>query len=293
MILYAAYNTRTIYLIPAIILVCAMLFPMLWHREYSIFLRTVIGLAIGIIIIAWPQMFLNKNYFGTISPAVQTAIGSQDNLFIAQLEWGIRYPRYETFIGDQTVFSQPSVYFESKAGEVAYTGEHIASILDYIKWFFCHFLQACGIYWEHFISGITLFYTQLYLTNIKVNTIAFLLNCGIYMVALIGLIEKGLAFKMGEWKRLVPCFLMLIPVILILPGAVETRFFLPLYLLIYVFVAMKMNYREAWHYCKVHKISMCLILTSLFFTWCMAANNLLSDITIGTLTISGQYIAGG
>lgn len=291
--LYAAYNIRTVYLIPAVILILFVAAAVLFRKKYQTIPVLVCGCVIGVALLSIPQIIINRNCFGISSPMVQTALGGKSNLFVAQLEWGIIHPRYETFIGDPAVYPIPSVSFEYRAGVAALNGGSISSIGEFIIWVFRNFLLAMGLYWEHFISAVTVFYIEIYLTDIRVNIFAFLLNCGIWMLAFIGLTAKALSIKLREAGKLIPTVFLLFPALLTLPGSIETRFFIPAYLLVYGFLAMKMEYKKTWGFVRSHPVIVGALLFFIMLTWCMAANDILSSVSIGKLTLTGQYIPGG
>lgn len=144
----------------------------------------------GAFISSVPQIIINLNHYGTFLPIIFTEQSDSSNLFIAQLVWGIKYPRYEIFIGDLSV-SPVGVFFMDRVGDTLAKTQSIQSVKDYIVWIFAHLIDAVGVYTEHLISGITIFWREVYITDLKVDSAAFLINCLIYLLALLGLISGG------------------------------------------------------------------------------------------------------
>lgn len=193
--LYIAYNIRTVYLIPEVILVIILVFLMVKSGKYQNIGFVFTGILCGCCIAAWPQMIINQQWYGVFSPMVFTGYGSKDNLFVAQLSWGIQYPRYETYVGDGQIYPYAGMFFSSPAGVLASAEAEINTISDFIIWVFTHFLQACGLYFEHCISGITIFYTEVYIEDINVNVLAYVLNCGLFLITFTGIVASGSILK--------------------------------------------------------------------------------------------------
>ena len=285
--LYIAYNIRTVYLIPEVILVIILVFLMVKSGKYQNIGFVFTGILCGCCIAAWPQMIINQQWYGVFSPMVFTGYGSKDNLFVAQLSWGIQYPRYETYVGDGQIYPYAGMFFSSPAGVLASAEAEINTISDFIIWVFTHFLQACGLYFEHCISGITIFYTEVYIEDINVNVLAYVLNCGLFLITFTGIVASGSILKkmIVHW----PVFILIIPAILTMPGALEIRFFLPIYVLIYCYFGMKMDFRKSIQFVKKNPwwILVCFLI---FTMWCMVANNLLCYLQEANLSLSNQFV---
>lgn len=185
--MYGAYNTRTVYLIPCIILVAVCLVRLFVKTRSKSLVYSLIGMFVGVILLAFPQMLINSNLYKEFTPKVITQTDNKDNLFVAQLQWGISRTRYETYMGEAENYPSPSVNFINETGQNLSANENIQSIKDYITFVLTHPIEMSGIYLEHLISGITVLFDDVYITDLRVNTLYFILNILVYMFALVGI----------------------------------------------------------------------------------------------------------
>jgi len=290
---YAAYNTRTIYLISIVTVVAVMLLFFRESRKSWVFW---LGFLLGAGAAAIPQVLVNAYWYGEWSPILQTPFEGSSNLFVFQLKNGIAVPRYETYIGEQQSYSGAGIFYYDLLGQVLAREMEILSIKDYIFWLATHLLEACGLYCKHLFSGITLFYRDGYIKNLELKAHVFLLNCSVWIMALMGIrsyfvsSRQGIA-RMQANKNLPFIVMILLPVLSILPGAVETRFFLPAFSLVYVYVTMGIDYAELWAYFKEHWMEMIVLALAVFLVWCMAATDFMGTMQHLVLDWSGNIWA--
>lgn len=200
--------------------------------------------------------------------------------------WGITIQRYETTI-DPTSPSA-SRYFIDKAGEKLFVSESLekssVTIANYISLVMRHPVDFLGIYGRHFVNGLDLRDGEVYVKNSKgVNNKLAVLN---FFVLALGLFSALVRYDV--WKTTGPAsstnlsenrasaeiiwpicaFILLLPIFAILPGAVETRFFLPLHVLLYCTIAFNAFAMEMTLYVKKHWIPVLLgfgFLSIIFF----------------------------
>ncbi len=240
---YGAYNTRTIYLFPAILLTLAIsLVVYNKHSKRIRLLATVIFLC-GASIASIPQVIANHKNHDSFSPLVITTSPYNRSLFASQLLWGITMQRYETSIDETS--PGPAVFYMDKAGEQLFIDNKIGSGPFEVSTYFTLLLQNpvdfAGIYGRHIVSGLDLRDGEVYTVGHPgKRTSLALFN---YLVLFSGLLVMTLAiatqrvkaeqkFKSAFWALLI-----LLPVLAIIPGAIETRFFLALHLAIYCCLA--------------------------------------------------------
>ncbi|SDU92342.1 hypothetical protein [Pseudomonas vancouverensis] len=237
----AAYNIRTIYLFAFI----ALLFTIPFTLHEKSWRARGLGLMIfifGAFLIALPQMAINKRIHNIASPLVFATVEGK-SLMATQLFWGITVQRYETYVGKDT--PAPSIYYRDPAGiilrslnESVFTSE--PSISGYASLLMSHPMQFLGIYGRHFVNGIDVRDGLVYITKPSINksTTAILCFSLFFFGALIFCTRQNP--RQVEIVYLAP---LLIPLLAILPGAIETRFFLPLYLILFGAIATQFQ----WH----------------------------------------------
>ncbi|MEO7391142.1 MAG: hypothetical protein ABIU58_03145 [Ramlibacter sp.] len=260
----AAYNTRTIYLfIPAGML--ALLALLTFHARFRGYMRWM-GIAsavAGMLAVSVPQLLINQRTHGVSSLAVQAHVDNH-SLFASQLVWGMTLQRYETTISQGA--PAPSVFYLDPDGaqlfnEVAGRGDlfRLPYYLTVVAQHPVHFLSLIT---RHVINGLDvrdgIVYTRkpspLRTRTALLNFAVLALACWIAWVRKLGPpqpAQPGLQEASPAWRW--SLLILLLPVMAIVPGAIETRFFLPLHLLAYCVIAfyidaaaLRQNFRKYW-----------------------------------------------
>ena len=249
-----------------------------------------ISLIIGMTVFAAPQSIINKENYNNSTPMVYTG-ENPTSLYINQLTWGIYMTRYETYVGDEENYPDVGVPFINETGVEIVNSYRIDGIVDYIKCFFQYPMEMLGIYFEHFISGITLFYNNVYIPDIHVQKWIFISNILIFLVAYLGILAWWDKFKVkkvciAEIKNVVLFVLIFLPALISMPGAIETRFFLPIYVYTYIFITMFLDYKALYKYLKRDWLYAIISISILLLCWFMTASHILSGIQHGEMTIS-------
>ena len=86
---------------------------------------------------------------------------------------------------------------------------------------------------------------------------------------------------------LLPAF---VPSLLQLFGATELRFFLPVYMVGYIYVFAVINYHELWNVLRCRWISMLIISAVIYVLWMAIFGNILSFNTQRTLLINDSLV---
>jgi hypothetical protein len=248
MLIYGVYNTRTLYLFPAAALVIAV--PLVLYRGQVVRLRVlaILVLLAGGCIAAIPQSLVNIKNRGEWTPMVMTTQGGE-SLFDRQLLWGIVAQRYETTLDPSA--PKAAVVYSDPAGRLLVQSFHIKpnfTVGDYLAYVASHPLDFAGIYGRHVINGLDVRdgggYSAV-LSSKRSGLAAF--N---FLVVFLGFAIMTTALfrhpPLGEANliRLLLALLPLLPVLMIIPGAIETRFFLPLHLAIYSVMAFSADLRQ-------------------------------------------------
>jgi len=238
-LVYASYNIRTIYMFTDAILVICVIAILVKSKEY---IKTTVGIvcsAVGFYVTSLPQIKMNKGLLGTSSMFVPT-----DGLMLQQIGWGINNMSYGTYVGD------PSVYASAGMSYIDHIGEHILilegiptytpgistfeSYGQFISIAFKHPLDFVGIYTRHLLNMLYPIYPNQYIKDIEKDK-SFLIILGFSVMVLAYFGVKKYIGNINKWYWIA---MIILPCIFILPGAVEIRFFIPLYLIFCIFAPL-------------------------------------------------------
>jgi len=231
----AAYNTRTIYML-AFVLMLALV-PLFFFRGRPMRIRAfaLLAFVVGAAIVSTPQAVINKRLHGVASPLVSTgALG--ESLMTSQLYWGVVVQRYETSIrGDVPA---ASFYYSDPVG-IAFNArnpDYLAdqTILRYAQEVLSHPLFFLGVYGRHLVNGIDVRDGMVYTYGLSRDKALWSLLCFTLFAFCTFVLCTRESRDWKEWGYLAP---LLVVVAGILPGAIETRFFMPLYLILFGAVA--------------------------------------------------------
>lgn len=230
MLAYFAYNTRTIYLFSMVALCLLMVFT----AKLSVAKRAVGVLAflLGACLGAAPQMAINKGHYDTPSPFVITDSGS-GSLFLSQLMWGIVVDRYETY----TPVGGPGspVFYVNSAGEnvlLHNDARKVTSIEDYLRLAASRPLTFAYIYASHVASGLDVRDGEVYAqTPSNQKPLRSILSLVLVILGLTQFFRLLISSNSpaGNVEKIGWTIVLLISCVAIIPGAVETRFFFPVF----------------------------------------------------------------
>lgn len=263
---YAAYNTRTIYMFPLLfILMCVPFISYKGRLLITKILATAIFIT-GMALASLPQTVINFNTTNRITPLVISQI-SDKSLFALQLMWGITIQRYSTNIGPN---ASPGQYFMDGAGMRLFESEKLTrdnvSIATYLALVANNPMHFIGTYTRHVINGMDLRDGEVYIQNAKksrthniLSAINFIvLFCGLWVlyirrIKLVNVTPKYPADSSREFSVVRTAAnrswglwlaVLFLPILAIVPGAIETRFFLPFHVLIYCTIAFNCSINE-------------------------------------------------
>lgn len=266
---YAAYNTRVIYLYAIVI---TIVFHIFTERKKTVF-ASVLCILFGMSILAIPQCMINYEHVGTFSPKVYTEqlTGYKVSLQNQQLLWGIAYPKYETHIGSADEYPSPAVFFDDPAGVAMVQRESLSvdsfSLRSVIRLCMKYPLDMIGIYTRHLISAMTPAWNEVYISNLYTNKVLLVLS-SIVLWMIAGLHLFSASLRRSDVKQNAGYFVAIVtPALVQLLGAVELRFFLPAYLMLYGLVFLKISYCDLFHYIVINKWKVASILFIITILW--------------------------
>lgn len=261
--LAGAYYIRPVYLIVWIALMCFSFGCIVKTKK-----RVLLYMILGMLFIAMPQIRINRAHFNTYSPMVQTQVDRGESLYLSQLKWGIIMQKYETNIDKSVKDVSAGMAFKDSIGEAILEKEEIDSYFTYIIFCIRHFADMTCIYLKHIFNGLDIIYPNIYIENLYSNR--FITQFVNYMLMFIG--GEGLAYyiKKKYWDGLTIGTVLIysLPILLVIPTAVETRFFVGVHIVIYLFAAMVLMNVNWWQNiwkCKWKKIGRFLLFLGLCF----------------------------
>lgn len=230
----AAYNTRTIYLFSVGLVFLGLVLQVRAHW------RALCCFAIGIFLIGLPQVAVNLRMHDELSfdPTVSYVGGS---LFLKQLVWGMGIQKYETYL----VTGISALPYPDPTGAkllaVVSKEAQIDTVPDYLEALARHPLPFLGVYGRHFVNGLDVRDGRVYMTRPPDGRTFTSFAC----VTVLLLATLALGAGSGTRKASLPnpvlrwtCTAALVlPALVAIPGAMETRFLLPLHMLLYVAAA--------------------------------------------------------
>lgn len=243
--LYWMYNIRTIYLFSAVYLVFSIVYN--FYKSGGAIktkLLSVSGLLAGFLLSSLPQAYGNWQRTGKASFAVQT-----ENLMSRQLYWGLLYQRYDTYIGTQVEF--PQIYFIDDVGtrilDIEGLSANSPSLRQYVLLCLKYPFEIIGIYIRHIINILTPLWPDIYVTDLERNIFIISISAFtcfflfVYIYICDGFQNRKL------FCRFIP---LLIPVLFIIPGAVEVRYFAALYLMVIGMLCFNTDWRKVMAFIK-------------------------------------------
>lgn len=277
--LYGTYNIRTIYLFSAIACVCTLIVWQLLQKKWIQLTVTIPECLIGMLVSAMPQIILNHKLFGEYSWKVPT-----EGLMLFQLYTGIGTGRYATFVGDSVQYGAAGMYFVDNIGQAILQKEQIAEFTSYgqlIKLIIHYPLDFLGIYARHLLNMLYPIYPNQYIQDItRDKTLLLVLFYTILFVSVFYIVNC-IKMKSSKWVWL---FLIMLPCVCILPGAVEIRFFIALHLMIYICAVF--GIKPFIHQFKAHKVQFIACYLTGFVLYIAYAGTLLAATTEGIAIIN-------
>ena len=250
----AALYTRPIYILSIPFIIALMLYPYMKHSCRMLMHRAglaIVLFATGFTLVAIPQILINYYNFNSgsilvISESSNYMVDGKPNLFLWQLNTGLKVQRYETNVGDD--YPDAQVIFNDLSGQTMLKRSNISTLnsyYDYMIFVLERPLDMLLLYARHIFNGIDLLYTTPYLKNVHDETfsIAFF-NYTYLFVAMLVIVS---ARKFLGWPQWLALGAILLPCAACIPLTMESRFLLPLHVLLCAIACFGWPLHWSWH----------------------------------------------
>ena len=243
MVSYLAYNIRTIYMLEVFGMVITAVISevILLKKEDVISLvekvkrlcSAFVLMFAGFYFAALPQVYLNYSRYNSLSPKVRV-----NGLFAQQLWWGIGITKYGTYVGNDGIHDVPMKFIDATgmAIQKAFESEgYEISLKTYILAFLKYPVDFISILWKHLWNALFVMFPETFIEDLtKDRSLYVILGLCIVILFIFLLyddIKNGI--KEISLSSILIVGSLLLPSIAILFGALEERFLIVLYLLIY------------------------------------------------------------
>ncbi len=232
-----AINCRPIYLLAT----AGVLFLLGWRLltackkgAWRIGAIGCVGFMLGLGVGLGPQLYINHHRFQRLSVLPPTDLYYGKNLYLWQLEMGLRLQRYETNVGK--TYPHKSVSFDDRVGTAILSSAPPGGLESYGDWFSLWVSSPrslLALYGRHLFNGMDVVYPTAYLDAPHERSILMaMVNYGLIFLFLVRT-RSTFLFVLRSPSLLAVVGSLALPVAAAIPTAVETRFFLPLHTLIY------------------------------------------------------------
>ncbi len=289
---YGAYNTRSVYIFSFVILIYFFAKNIYKNKKFAILLLPFL---LGLFVSAFPQMWIYGSGGLGYTPFLNTTIpGMENGLVIFQLNAGLYGQKYETFIGSPDLYGSAAVmFFDPVMQQLLEEREQIWEINNYREYLSVvlkYPIEYVVLVFKHFINLINPTYNKVYLTDLRVKTYPLIINFIIYFTVtsdiLYKLRNKKFSLKGIFSDRLLIVYSLLLPVLFSIPGVVETRYAMPLYLLVFAYFFYLVDFKALFSDFKKHYVTYTfLFILTLMFNLTIISN-LLSNIKYAIVWLS-------
>jgi hypothetical protein len=188
-------------------------------------------LLVGFAAVSLPQALSTHRHSGTWS----FIPGSRQGITYIQLTAGLYLQRYETYVG---MGPPPGMfYLDPESGHMMDEQEnkHIESVGQYLELVVSHPLVMANLFIHHIVNGLDSRYNTPYVEHVGSNAFRRLVGFLLVFLALVRVLWPAARRGLSPTRWRYPAALLACCVTT-LSSAMETRFLLPVYLLVYMLV---------------------------------------------------------
>lgn len=293
-LLYATYNFRPSNQFAVLLfLVGLTVWTALRFKERWGFLLAVV---LGVLLCALPQMIICYDDTQTLSLLLPTEEYDGQGLTMFYLNNGLLYRRYETYIGPPVMdeYSGGAIYFLNPdmiaLMEIMGIGE-MSSLGEYLEFVFTYPVETLITYVHHLVNLCTPMFGAIFVEDLYCEKMPLILLHFALMFSTAA--DWFLRTRDGQkpWsmlhdkKLLLICFICLIPVLIAIPGKVETRYALPAYMFLYLYAACRVRFVRIVHSIRRHPFMWFAAVVSSAVVYLVLVNDTVSNISGLVLTM--------
>ncbi len=288
-LLYASYNTRVVWLTGIIIALICMAINL--YKKNPKRLLLFIGVFMGALLIAFPQMQINHKYTGIWSPKVNTSqLYGDVSLEKVHFAMGLMYPRYETYDGDYAVYPEAGVFFDDKVGYEIMEREGLTiynvtpGVL--IRLFIKYPGDMIGIYSRHILNAAVPLWDRMCILDIYTSKM-LRISLAIWSW-IIAAIAFFIGFRLNKQDVMKYIFIAetSMPWLFQCVGAVESRHLLACFIILFFYLCCMIDYKLLWNATKGKRVKILLVSLFVYFTWISVIGDTLAMNRYTTLLIN-------
>lgn len=208
------------------------------------------------LLVGMPQYLINVNNYQTSNLLIlglgdgDFRVNEVDNVYLFKLNEGLDKQRYETNVG--TDYPIPQAIFLDLAGRALLernSNPLFDSYYKYLVFVIGHPADMAAVYTRHFFNGLDVLYPGPYVSKIYGSTLSLsLVNYSVLFAAFLVILLRVQLLHIRHWlivgALFITCFASM-------PLMIETRYFLPLNLLLYAVACF--GWPTEWRWTKVPK----------------------------------------
>ncbi|RAK69664.1 hypothetical protein [Hymenobacter edaphi] len=193
---------------------------------------------LGLALVGAPQLVINARHYGQYTPLVLAwkNPAAPQSLYLSQLSWGLAVQKYETTI--DPAYPNARIIYVDEVGQRIMDEEQISFVYGlrdlnhYLRAVARNLPDVAALYARHFFNGLDLKYPTPYIRQVYGPTLPLsLLNYTVLFLA--GLLLLGRRHQRPTGPQWLVLAVLVGPCLVAIPTAIECRFFIPIYLLLY------------------------------------------------------------
>jgi hypothetical protein len=218
------------------------------------------AMLLGAILVLIPQSLINHRNFHSWSPGVVTTSALPRGLFFNNMELGFTTQRFETNVGQN--YPTAGVLFVDPGGVELLRDEGGSRGFGYrmlARTALRTPLKLAALYWRHICNAFDIKYSTVYVPNIYDRfQLLSLLNYTIIYIAIVILLGTPLRQTL-TLNRVYVILIVAATCAVAIPVRIETRYFLPGYVSLYILVIFYPSYRSLFLRLDREKRVKCLV----------------------------------
>lgn len=258
-----------------------------WLKHFA--RLSLFGLAF--VLVAIPQYLINVNNYQSQNWLIlglgdgDFRVNEVDNVYIFKINEGLDKQRYETNVGQD--YPAPQAIYVDIAGRALLENNGnplFDSFQKYFAFVVSHPADMAALYTRHFFNGLDILYPGPYINKIYGSTLSIsFVNYTVLFTAFLVIVLRIQQVQIIHWLCIGA---VAITCLASMPLMIETRYFLPLNLLLYAVACF--GWPREWHWRLVHTRQMVSVFLafSLFFLICLT----LSSNTQASLSIKPKLL---